>query len=101
MCEGPGDSLVFVKILNVLVLANQVHLLENEEAVKIVHDLDDTLLQLKWSVPHTCTKLAAELSSFFIFFVCVGSECQDTMKPYSAQLDRLIAEAQCQVEAKK
>lgn len=52
MCENPGDSLVFVKILNVLVLGNQLHQLRVEEkedqVVKVTQDLEETLLQLKW-----------------------------------------------------
>lgn len=54
MCENPGDSLVFVKVLNVLVLANKLHQLREEgseeEVVKVTQDLEETLLQLRWSV---------------------------------------------------
>lgn len=53
MCENPGDSLVFVKVLNVLVLANKLHQLReegSEEVVKVTQDLEETLLQLRWSV---------------------------------------------------
>lgn len=59
MCETPGDSsMVFVKLLNVLVLAGQLHHLrkeeeeEEEEVVKVTQDLEETLLQLRWYVEH-------------------------------------------------
>jgi hypothetical protein len=53
MCENPGDSLVFVKILNILVLARQIHQLRKgeegeEQVVKFTKDLEETLIQLKW-----------------------------------------------------
>ncbi len=51
MSEGPGDSLAFVKLLNVLVLANDILLLRDEEDVaKATHNLNETLLQLRWLV---------------------------------------------------
>lgn len=60
MCENPGDSLVFVKVLNILVLANKLHQLREEEreeeVVKVTQDLEETLLQLKWSVQPKMSK---------------------------------------------
>lgn len=61
--------MVFVKLLNVLVLAGQLFQLrkeeqqdeeqqeeEEDEVVKITQDLEETLLQLKWYVLVQCSK---------------------------------------------
>lgn len=47
-CEEPGDSVVFVRILNLLLLAQRFESSEDdEEDIDIVHDFHQTLILLK------------------------------------------------------
>ena len=51
MLEGPGESFIFIKVLSLVVMANQIQVLqEDEEVVKVARDLAEILLQLRWQV---------------------------------------------------
>ena len=49
ICEEPENSLIFIKVLSLLVLANQI-LREDESVMEVAHDLVKTLLELQWLV---------------------------------------------------
>lgn len=46
-CDVPADSYIFVKVLNLLILSQQVHMKDDGSNLAVVKNIYETLLELK------------------------------------------------------